>query len=486
MADAVVAESSSSSSSSSSSAPPPPQQQQQQQPQYSQSLHYYQQPPAAAAAAGAGAASRPVSDWSMWLHASICSCPDPPPAPPSSFPSTLYATTCTTAYTLPPVATLASAASTNPSSTLFSVLSFSSLSPYSHGLFRGFLIGASFIIVMEACALFFVCFLLFDPTRKLVAHLSPVAAGPSSSSSPQQPKKISATRAVRKQASVLPFRRPKTVADFYDHSINEHELPWPSNIVDFLKTALIPTPEDSPYDALKIDASPSSSATPEAATAKAAKPPAVMGVQILAASPPDEAKWLNVLVHRFFLALRDSPLFKMRMMAKMAERTNVKLRTNSFVSHITILDVSLGEHVPEVLGVRMVKSRSEDLAVVLELDVAYKGGCTVAIETTLTAGAKFPVQVHTSGFAGKMLLRAPSVDWSDMVSVAFVEDPGISFLVDSPLTVRENELFRRAVNKVLASVLRRAVLEMWVLPNWRNIFMPMMTPTPEVNQPERK
>ncbi|KAI8847533.1 hypothetical protein BC829DRAFT_238570 [Chytridium lagenaria] len=124
------------------------------------------------------------------------------------------------------------------------------------------------------------------------------------------------------------------------------------------------------------------------------------------------------------------------------------------------------------------KGVTDDLAVLLELDITYMGGGSIAIETTLTAGLSIPVRVHLSGFSGKLRVRVPSVFWPDMLAVAFVEDPGVSFIVDSPLTVRDNEMVRGVVNRLLASLMRKVFVEMWVLPSWRNFFLPLMIPSP--------
>lgn len=118
----------------------------------------------------------------------------------------------------------------------------------------------------------------------------------------------------------------------------------------------------------------------------------------------------------------------------------------------------------------------EDLAVQAELDVTYNGGGSIAIQTTLVGGLKLPVRVYLSALGGKLRLRCPSIKWADMVGVAFVEDPGVSFRIDSPITVGENELLRGMVNKLLSGVVRKVFLELWVLPSWRTFFMPLMEP----------
>jgi hypothetical protein len=65
-----------------------------------------------------------------------------------------------------------------------------------------------------------------------------------------------------------------------------------------------------------------------------------------------------------------------------------------------------------------------------------------------------------------------------MLAIAFVEDPGVSFIVDSPLTVGDNEYVRGVVNRLLAGIIRKIFTDMWVLPSWRNFFLPLMSPSP--------
>jgi hypothetical protein len=54
-------------------------------------------------------------------------------------------------------------------------------------------------------------------------------------------------------------------------------------------------------------------------------------VEFSAMSPTEVPIWANAVVYRFFLALRESELYKNRMKAKMMERMNLKLQNNSFV-----------------------------------------------------------------------------------------------------------------------------------------------------------
>ena len=64
----------------------------------------------------------------------------------------------------------------------------------------------------------------------------------------------------------------------------------------------------------------------------------------------------------------------------------------------------------------------------MELDVTYKGGGSIAIETTLTAGLRIPVRVYISGLVGKVRVRCPSIGWSDMLVNNFSWTIAISVL----------------------------------------------------------
>ncbi|TPX59721.1 hypothetical protein PhCBS80983_g02273 [Powellomyces hirtus] len=263
----------------------------------------------------------------------------------------------------------------------------------------------------------------------------------------------------------------------------EHNEPWPEHIIAFLKAALAPDlATDTPVPPLRKSAK--DTATPQSNTSSSAIPgttattPAsftnIDSAQFLA--PAEKVDWLNVLATRFFLALRGSQLFKDKARAKWTGKINDKLKGNAWVSHVEIVDIAIGDCAPKIQSVRLMKAVTEDLAVSAEVDVTYDGGGSIAIQTTLVGGLKLPVRVHISGFAGKLRLRCPSIQWADMIGVAFVDDPGTTFRVDSALTVRDNELLRGMVNKLLASVVRKVFLELWVLPSWRTFFMPLMEP----------
>ncbi|EGF80365.1 hypothetical protein BATDEDRAFT_35067 [Batrachochytrium dendrobatidis JAM81] len=192
----------------------------------------------------------------------------------------------------------------------------------------------------------------------------------------------------------------------------------------------------------------------------------------------EHCHWLNVILHRFFLTFRGSVLFKKRWTERMSQKLNMKLKNNTFVSAIQIKELSLGDNSPEISGIRLLKGVTKDLAVIGEADVSYNGGGSILLEVVLTAGITIPARVFLNQFTGSIRVRTPSVLWPDMIGVTFVEDPGISFTVDTG-TGRINEFLRSMINKAVASIVRKTFLELWVLPSWRTFFLPQMQPSAE-------
>ncbi|KAJ3280587.1 hypothetical protein HK104_000570, partial [Borealophlyctis nickersoniae] len=322
--------------------------------------------------------------------------------------------------------------------------------------FRGMVMGILLLLILQAGLIYRLLLPLFDPGRRFMR----VTQG-------DRPKWAEEVKPGEKGEAVTAEGGGEAKGgaggggEFKRYQSMEHTEAWPEHIVAFLSSSLNVSPSDAPVA--------SSSSSSASTSSKVKEAPVAM-------SPTEPVHWMDVVVQRYFLALRGSELFKEKFKGNMNEKLNLKLRGNSFVSHIEITDLSLGEHSPRIHGARLLKGLTEDLAVVVELDLTYNGGGSVAIETTLAGGVKLPVRVYISALAGRLRVRCPSTKWGDMIGVAFVEDPGATFRVDSPITVRDNELVRSMVNKLLSSVVRKVFVELWVLPSWRTFFMPLMIP----------
>jgi hypothetical protein len=111
-----------------------------------------------------------------------------------------------------------------------------------------------------------------------------------------------------------------------------------------------------------------------------------------------------------------------------------------------------------------------------ELDLIYLGGASINVQLTLSNSSIIPVQIIMNDFQGTIRLRIPSESFSDMFGVAFIKDPQVSFTVETPLTIGDNETVRNMINKVLSSIMRLVFVETWVLPSWKHIYIPFLEP----------
>jgi hypothetical protein len=160
----------------------------------------------------------------------------------------------------------------------------------------------------------------------------------------------------------------------------------------------------------------------------------------------------------------------------MNNKINLKLKDNTFISDLRIVDLDLGEFPPQLKGIRLLKGITNDLAIMSEIDIEYRGGASITVELTLANGSVIPAKVSMNQLSGTIQIRLPSERWADMYGFHFVEDPGITFVVDTPITLRDNETVRSMINKVLSNLLRRTFLDLWVAPSWRTTFIPLMEP----------
>jgi hypothetical protein len=223
---------------------------------------------------------------------------------------------------------------------------------------------------------------------------------------------------------------------------------WPQPVVDYLRRSLQPSSTDSP----------------------------ITHEEMQAMSPTVDCSWLNLYLHRLFLVLRMSDTFKSVWSKKMNNKINLRLKGNTFISDLRIVELDLGEYPPELKGMRLLKGITSDLALMSEIDIEYRGGASIAVELTLANGSVIPAKVNMNQLNGTIQTRLPSERWGDMYGFHFVEDPGITLVVDTPITLRDNETVRSMINKVLSSLLRRTFLDLWVSPSWRTTFIPLMEP----------
>lgn len=141
-----------------------------------------------------------------------------------------------------------------------------------------------------------------------------------------------------------------------------------------------------------------------------------------------------------------------------------------------MIDLDLGDYCPKVIGARIIKGITPDLAIQMEFDIVYQGGASIAIEAIITGEIKLPTRIYLNEFAGQLRFRLPSLQFKDKIGVAFVKDPGVTFTIDAPLSGKTSDTVRGMVNRLLESIARKVFLDFCVLPAWVNFYMPLMAP----------
>ncbi|KAI3642084.1 hypothetical protein MP228_011639 [Amoeboaphelidium protococcarum] len=200
--------------------------------------------------------------------------------------------------------------------------------------------------------------------------------------------------------------------------------------------------------------------------------------------------WINAIVHRYFLICRSSEVFRIKICQKLLTRLNAKLRgPNSIVQEISIADYSLGSECPIVHSVRLVKQSSifksssltnaKDLDVIIEADVEYAGGCRLKIVASLNLGIKVPVSIQLNGFRGRLQIRVPAPYRKFCYAIAFTQDPGFDFSVETSVVRRDYEFVMKDVlTKFLSRKLKQMMLQSFVLPHWRAFELPVVNYRP--------
>lgn len=198
---------------------------------------------------------------------------------------------------------------------------------------RGIFFGIVILLSIEAFVVYRFVRLLVDPERRLFK----VSQGDRPSFAKDfvgvtGPEGTNADHEVLKEE--LLDNKHKIPASSAHHVTREHHEPWPENVVEFLRLALTAADGDLPLPPLKN----AKGGARSIAGSKLNEP--------VAMAPVEQCHWVNVLAHRFFLALRGSELFKNKAKAKWTEKINKKLEGNSFVVRkphygmlITVLNV---------------------------------------------------------------------------------------------------------------------------------------------------
>lgn len=205
--------------------------------------------------------------------------------------------------------------------------------------------------------------------------------------------------------------------------------------------------------------------------------------------------WLNVVLHRYFLELRQSEYLKEKWMAKILEKLAAKIEKNSLILGIQVNKIAFGNNPPILHGIRLLQTQvpHPNLQVVCEVDITYQGGFQVIIETSIAGGLSFPVSVVLEELVGKLRIRLPSPRSATDFQISFPVDPNPVFTVKAfrqssssegiDDKLENSDRIVNMVNKLLEKKLRAVFLDMVVSPAWRSFNLPLLTPSSSSSSP---
>ena len=104
---------------------------------------------------------------------------------------------------------------------------------------------------------------------------------------------------------------------------NSQESPWPVEVVEFLRKQLTPDLEND-HCVVAVNNVVKKTGNGSGTTAQADQEVDYM-------SPTLDVRWANVLLSRFFLALRQSPVYRTRTCLRMTKKMNAKIKNNTLV-----------------------------------------------------------------------------------------------------------------------------------------------------------
>ncbi|KAL6591925.1 hypothetical protein U3516DRAFT_569855 [Neocallimastix sp. 'constans'] len=159
-----------------------------------------------------------------------------------------------------------------------------------------------------------------------------------------------------------------------------------------------------------------------------------------AISTTESCTWVNILFARYFLELRNAKDFKERMKKKLNDKLSRKLKNISYIQSVELTDFNFGDVSPYFNGVRVKKSSSEKLEV--------------------------------------LLIVLPYLKDPTLFGVTFINNPNPEFSIEvlSNKFKDKKKYFLTPVFSVLNKVLKSFFLEYWTLPAIRTFDLPLVAP----------
>ncbi|KAM9324603.1 PDZ domain-containing protein 8 [Gastrophryne carolinensis] len=224
-------------------------------------------------------------------------------------------------------------------------------------------------------------------------------------------------------------------------------------------------------------------------------PPPVSGLPlrdyVSGKAETESCHFLNAIFLFLFRELRDTAEVRRWLLRKIRvelEELLLSRTAGRLLEGLSVRELSLGEAVPELSGIRLLSSSSSpaeplppELSFELELD--YSGGFRLAIDVELLFGKSAFLAVRLSRLQGRLRLvlsRLPFSHWS----VCFLEEPLIDFQVHSQFEGRPMP----QLTSIIVTQLKRVIRRKHTFPNYKiryKPFFPYQVQIPGEEQEER-
>ena len=186
-----------------------------------------------------------------------------------------------------------------------------------------------------------------------------------------------------------------------------------------------------------------------------------------------QTKWLNALIGRWFLAIKDTKFFEKYIFTKLSKKLN-KIKKPGFFNEFQITDIQPGSSAPFFTYPNL-KEINPDGTLVISSHVSYNGGLSVTIATKLdlTFGTKFTtrevdlvLKISLVNLEGPMLIKLKPPP-SNRFWYCYEVEPTLNFQIEPILSSKS--LNYSFITSTIEKKFKEAVKESLVMPYWDDI-----------------
>ncbi|KAI5970827.1 hypothetical protein CANMA_000115 [Candida margitis] len=186
-----------------------------------------------------------------------------------------------------------------------------------------------------------------------------------------------------------------------------------------------------------------------------------------------QTKWMNALIGRWFLAIKDTKFFENYIFTKLSKKLN-KIKKPGFFDEFQITNIQPGHSAP-FFTYPSLKEINPDGTLVISSHVSYNGGLSVTIATKLdlTFGTKFTtrevdlvLKISLVNLEGPMLIKLKPPP-SNRFWYCYEVEPTLNFQIEPILSSKS--LNYSFITSTIEKKFKEAVKESLVMPYWDDI-----------------